>query len=395
MALIWSPDHYNHLLRLARTADKVVIGTAYLTPNPLVNVLLQRSRTVPVTVVAGLSPVTDKSTAESLRAAGASVMLAPRTSGGGIFHAKVYGFLHGDKGVVVVGSGNLTGAAFVHRGNVEVFTETIVSADEIHALEARLLAYGVVSDLSLLADLDDEAERGAPVPQVPEGLLSMSWKEYVAALTAQNAAWRRHWGSKFGEKGSWLDTLWRFEALPMGPLNKLTSDQRRLLAGAPLGDINPAYFGELKAAGKANGHILRADTPSVLKVIDAARQSVGAIGDPLSIDDAMYAFKKIMGLKGFAFATASRLLGSVRPDIFVILNKASIEGLNSLLGSNTFPNYDRTEANIDRYRALLTLVQQAPWWRSPCPSGDEESIWRGRALLLDTFVYDVEVGGLD
>lgn len=59
---------------------------------------------------------------------------------------------------------------------------------------------------------------------------------------------------------------------------------------------------------------------------------MGAIGDPLTIDAAMRAFERIVNLSGFGFASASRLLSVVRPDFFVILNNASIEGLNTLLG---------------------------------------------------------------
>lgn len=392
MIPIWTPDHVDRLIDLAQYADRIVIGTAYLSANPLVDVLLRRSREVPVTVVAGLSGGTDRAVAEALRAAGATVSLAPTRAGGGRFHAKVYGFARAGTGVLVVGSGNLTGAAYFPGGNIEAFAESAVTAEDIVALRDRLTSFGTVDDLTALPDPDEPPAEGAAAPGVPAGLLHLSWPQFVAALASQNAAWSRHWRSSFGDGSSWYDTLSRLRTLGTGPIASLSPDQRKLLAGAQLRRVNPAFFGDLRAAGTANGHIIRADTTSVLNTLDAARQSVGAIGDPLTIDAAMDAVARIVTLSGFGFAAASRLLGAVRPDVFVVLNNASIAGINTLLGPNGFPNNQVGTANLARYRALLELVRQAPWWDVPRPHGPDAFIWDGRALLLDTFVYDDEVG---
>lgn len=106
----------------------------------------------------------------------------------------------------------------------------------------------------------------------------------------------------------------------------------------------------------------------------------------------MRAFERIASFSGFGFASASRLLGAVRPDVFVILNNASIEGMNTLLAQDSFPNNQVTPTNLGRYARLLELVRRAPWWGSPRPRGPDAFIWEGRALLLDTFVYDDDVG---
>jgi hypothetical protein len=392
MPVTWTPDHVERLLELAEAADRIVIGTAYLSANPLVNVLLRRARTVPVIVVAGLSAGTDRVVAEALSAAGAEVLLAPAQPGGGRVHAKIYGFVRGDAGTLVVGSGNLTGATYFPGGNVEVFMEEPVAAATIIGIEHRLRSLGTVHDLGELPDTDAPATGGAAAPGVPPGLLQMSWAQFVAAMSAQNAAWKCHWGDTFGEGSSWFDTLSRLRTVARGPIAELSLEQRKVLAGAQLRAVNPAFFGNLSAAGTVNGHLIRADTRSILSELDAARRSMGEIGEPLPIPDAMRAFERIANLSGFGFASASRLLGAVRPDIFVILNNASIQGLNTLLAYDPFPNNQVTPANLARYARLLGLVRGAPWWGSPRPHGPDAFIWEGRALLLDAFVYDDDVG---
>ena len=395
MSLIWTPDHFDRLMRLAETADRIVVGTAYLTANPFEAVLRRRASSVPVTVVAGLSGNTDQVVALALRDGGALVRLVPNGPVGGIFHAKVYGFVHGGEGTVVVGSGNLTGPAFLPDGNIEVFTVVPAEVAEVDELERKLLALGMVDDLDTLPEFAGRARGtdrgGGHAPRTPAGLMAMTWPQYLAALREQNRAWARFWGSRFGEGSSWFDTLARLNTLGDSPIGTMSASQRRVLAGAPIGEVNPGFFGDLHSAGTANGHLLRADDPSVLKVLDAARRSVGRVGEPLSIDAAMRAMEHVLALRGFGFAAASRLLGSVRPDVYVILNNASVAGVNTVL-ENPFPGIEWSAASQRRYRAVLEAVRAARWWNTPRPRGTEGFIWDGRALLLDTFFYDPAVG---
>jgi HKD family nuclease len=91
-------------------------------------------------------------------------------------------------------------------------------------------------------------------------------------------------------------------------------------------------------------------------------------------------------------ALTTRLLVLARPDLFVVVNLKSFEGLQELYGLKG-TNLDFSASN---YVKLLQQIQSTGWYRSPEPEDASESeVWQARASLVDALVYREKFGGSD
>ena len=84
------------------------------------------------------------------------------------------------------------------------------------------------------------------------------------------------------------------------------------------------------------------------------------------------------------YGTATLLLTLARPDRLLSLNGASKKGLGALSGLRY-----STLGQPENYRKLLQWLYKQPWYKGGEPRDEDlAAIWRVRAALVDSFVYE-------
>lgn len=397
--LIWTPDHAHRLTTLIGAATRIIIGTGNLGTGAVVQAIGARAKAgVPVSITTGCGGGTTRRHAVTwLRDdCGATVRVVDDRSGG-LFHAKVYAFALPDGDRALVGSANLSGAGFGQ--NREVMVEVALAPGELEALAGRLSSAGPeLTDLNLLPEMRATAVVLPETPARRVGLasvLTMDWPQYVLAIRQMDRWWARRGLNVLHGTPGWVDTLERVETRAAGPLRALSLEGRRTLVGFRGGDTtgpNVAFFGDFGGT-PAKSFVYSPDHPdhaAAVDRIDTVRASVGSIGDALLLGQARTAFESLVGIHGIASGVASRLLFSVRPDIFVPVNDGNRVLLRRATGLR-LRQQARRPVQVAEYASLLERIQAAPWFSAPPPSdGDELIIWRARAALLDIFVYQSE-----
>ncbi len=390
--MLWSPDHLAPLLDALSHATTIRVAVGNTSGGPVLELLASRSaESIPVLVVTGCGGGTTRREAiERLRASGADVRVVDDRSGG-LFHAKIFGvrFPNGEV-QAFVGSANLSSAAFGE--NCEVLCPISLDNHQWESLGRRLDEAG-----PMLADLDDLPGPPPPPPgRRPSGgrialsdVLQMTWPEYVQALKFMDTWWLSRGWRVFGEGPGWTHTVARLRSFTRGPLVSLRELERKILVGKVPGD-NVAFFGDFNATPSRDA-VLKAHLPqwvATAQAIDTARATIGRVGDPLSIGQAEAAMNDLLDNSGIWLGIASRLLLSIRPDVFISVNNGSRE----LLQGGTrlrFPRQAPRSRRCPAYRSLLESVQDAPWYNVPRPSDAlGRTVWDARAALLDVFVYE-------
>ena len=94
--------------------------------------------------------------------------------------------------------------------------------------------------------------------------------------------------------------------------------------------------------------------------------------------------RQLLEVKGCKAALTTRLLVLARPDLFVVVNAKSFEGLQELYGLKG-TNLDFSASN---YIKLLQHIHSTGWYRSPeAEDAFEREIWQARASLVDALAY--------
>lgn len=386
--LLWFPDDADQLVNALRGARRVVVGTAILGGGPATSVIQAlASKGVPVVVVTGCGGgLTFRESVERLERAGAVVLVVDDRDGA-LFHPKVVAVVSADEQVTLfVGSANLTGGGF--RRNTEAVFQTTATVADVDAIEARLRSAG---RLIPMADLPLRP-KPPPFKKDPKraslgDLLLLDWPGFVDAVDAVAASWNKRGWNVFdaGAGVGWMDTLDDLLDLAGTDVAALSQDQRDVLVGMR-GDKDVAYFGDF-AHTPAKQFVRDPGAYAAQSAaIDAARRAVGRIGDPITLAAAQDAFDSLTKVKWVSAGVASRLLLSVRPDVFVSVNRGSKHLLNEQVGL-TFPDEDKSKIR-KHYGRLLEMVMGAPWWSAPRPRDlHGRVIWDARAALLDIFLY--------
>jgi hypothetical protein len=102
--------------------------------------------------------------------------------------------------------------------------------------------------------------------------------------------------------------------------------------------------------------------------------------------------QQLLDLSYFGAALSTRLLVLAKPDVFVVVNGKSFEGLQDRFG--LFVTNHNFKA--DSYVALLEEIHSKPWYKSPEPEDPvERELWQARASLIDVLVYREKPGSDD
>jgi|GEM_PF-2018225 len=213
---------------------------------------------------------------------------------------------------------------------------------------------------------------------LPE-ILALSWRDYYYFI--------RSLDGRRGEKGpirvlshngkSYLDEIRACRAgfRSASSFAAISETERKRIGGLPPSN---GCFGGMGAAALFKDAIHNRHH-EVGKVLDLLPRD----GDASDQDLALL-ISRLVALDGLAMTTASRLLCTKRPDLFLPVTTANKGAIKEVLGVRT----DRPSDYLELHRGKLW---KAPWFNSPRPTNHGEAeIWDARVALLDAAVRNWE-----
>lgn len=317
----------------------------------------------------------------------------------GVFHPKVYYFWSKDNWDLLIGSANMTKAAFEENQELSLHV-TSMDMDESDSLskEARdtikaMWALGTVMSeqeaaiyrsmhkiQKLRADRLSGAYASGKKSKSPlkSEIMSMEWDDYFVRVKADE----KH---SVDIRCSILESAER--EFRKHSFASMDINWRQAIAGLNKNFLghNWGWFGSMTGAGKFNNRIRNNDMH--------LSNALGVI----SIDGAITYHDYLAYIEEFRKAfpdgrdgvgIASRLLALKRPDYFVCLNSKNMRALCEEFGiKNIYPH------DYERYWIeLVARIVDSVWWNAPQPVAPlERRVWLGRAAMLDAIFYDPEV----
>ena len=401
--LLLTPKEFQESFRsLLTRASRLQLASAWATLGKPLDLISQFP--VPTTSFIGTSfSATSPEALAALTKVG-KVYIDQRTDR--VFHPKVYLFQVTDGYVVIIGSPNLTDAAFIR--NEEAAMQIQLSETAVHPL-IKYFAHlkTILTPLTPKRLQRYRAHYRPPVtgmmgrrikieePQVARNisptslkvrsqLLRNSWSSYFETLKL--ASKREHGKeSVYDPSGSYLETLRRLNPILKVPFTRLTSEELRKVAGDKLESYDFGWFGSLKANGlgrhelMTNGNLRNILRELLLKIRAANSEET-------ALKLAKQLFDRCVRVRGIKHATPTRLLAIYRPDLFFSVMNPSIERLSLVFGI--------PEAKLKRwegYAQALQMIWRARWYHSSRPArGEERRAWDARVALLDAYAYNAD-----
>jgi hypothetical protein len=307
----------------------------------------------------------------------------------GTFHPKVIVGRKGDRARAIVGSANFTTSAYTANTELSVFLEGLAEENQLRSLQTFIdeqweLGTPLSEDwLGEYRQMWEAARRkkivvpGAKLEISSISSLNMSWEAYVSLINAQqNRALTD--GSKvcvFGSHPSYFHEIDEAARIfrQESTFASISKSDRQFLMG--MGNSS-GFIGTMRAAGYAK------------KIVNESPEKVGAALDLVPLEGPIgrslveETLKKLTQLKGVKIGVASRLLAVKRPDVFVSVNNGSKPQLARLIGGKRIDN-------AKQYLALLDHIWSTEWYTTSEPEEEHAaSIWRRRAALLDSALYE-------
>jgi hypothetical protein len=313
---------------------------------------------------------------------------------GGVFHPKLIIGVNGREARALVGSSNLTPGGF--SGNTEV---NIFLAGPVNDPALRQIADFMENQWThprafepdekwfedyerLYENRPDPPKLGArkrgPRTVVEAMDLEIAWTDFVVLISCQErrALWTGLEIHVFDHpESSYLQEVETCQAAFAAEPSyaNMPEDDRKLIAG--WGERTAGYYGRMKGAGYFK-NLTRERPAEIGKHLDRI-----PLAGAVAIDETRTYLNGIMGVKGVALGTATRLLCMKRPDIFLPANRASVANIKRVFG--TAPN------TVEKYLALVQRIWRFPWFSAPVPNDEAEArIWRARVALLDAIFYE-------
>lgn len=211
--------------------------------------------------------------------------------------------------------------------------------------------------------------------------LNVTWPAYVELLREQEQLWWRHNKNiaVFGENSYLAESSQSTAAFDeFGALQSMDDNLRAFVGGWLRGY---RYFGNMASAGRYMGIVKR--TP---EFVDTFLNQIPRKG-PVREDQIQTYFAGVTAMHGISLpGTATRLLVSKRPDVFLGLTSANRDGVIRVFG--------RSPRKPDEYLVLLRRIWSFPWYKAPRPTDAEgQEVWDARVALLDAFLFDASGNG--
>jgi hypothetical protein len=336
-----------------------------------------------------------------------SVRVLDDQKDGAIFHPKMYCFSKARGGSAIIGSMNLTRAAF--SKNFELGVHVQLTARErselldawsqwneqaIEPTQKWLKNYEKIwnkrvkaSAISMAAyeDAADSPQRGTHGLTRHE-VLNYSWLSYEQMLKSHAEQRDESRDIIFDKYDSYLTTIHLAGPLLNKPLPKPSTTQFRRLTGRRPTAADPphdcCHLGSMSASGKGisalgTNQALRRKIEQLIPPIQAAKSTEEKLQAAKKLWSAMKKFENI------SHGMITRFLALARPDSFYSLNNVSIDVLSQI-----FKTSKSSLMRWDGYADGLQAFWSSPWWRADPPKAKQSrQIWDARVALIDVIAY--------
>jgi hypothetical protein len=313
----------------------------------------------------------------------------------GVFHPKLYFFRRRASWDCIIGSPNFTNGAFTSNAEAAIH----VSNDDLNADDTLL---------QIENSLDAFHSNGRQLDQQALDSYREIWKRQQRRLNPLSGTYAAqeskrkpigspldaqvfvaNWPEYFGlvKEDSIHTTEGRLAVLEEAQrlfrqfphFNDMSDDDRRGIAG--FGKRKPLdwhWFGSMK------GH------PYFKPAVNQKNAQISEALDMIPLDGEVtqsqfgrYLMRIRNAFRNAHIGTITRLLTLKRPDYFVCLDQANIEGLRK--------DFKITERRIepeDYWEKVTQRILDSNWWDSPEPSDPlQRRVWRCRAAFLDVLYY--------
>jgi len=331
-------------------------------------------------------------------------------SSSGVFHPKLYIFYCGDEIRLIVGSANMTNAAFTV--NVEVMYDVKCSIEEVGDVcsffstqwndgtvvtRTNLAKYRVdyendrkrvkheikIVDENNYGGIKHESNVVDVVSEEPN--LFSGWKNYLSFLFGKAVYWESSLNNPpllYGGR-SWIDALRSVCPLLERSFENLSTVEKKALVGLESEDFpSAAYFGR----NKGNGLAVKALTKSINQTqveVEKALSELPSFPEELTIGKVKKSYERMRNIENLGSAIVTRYLTLKRPDYLISVNSASLEFYSEV--------FNKPKTRIKEWRGygeILEILWNIPWMKSEQPENKfEQELWSFRAALLDVFAY--------
>ena len=336
-----------------------------------------------------------------------SVRVVDDPGDAGIFHPKVYCFSKGRSGTAIVGSMNLTRAAFSR--NDELGVQITLTASErsdllevwstwsdraIEPKQRWLDNYQKLWKTRSRATVKSMSEREDAMHSLEtdtHGLtkhevLNYSWRSYEQMLRSHADKRDASYDIISEPRGSYLAAIRLAGPLLGKPLPARSTPAfrsltgRRPMAGDP--QVDCGFLGRISASGRGVAMLgtnkeLRSAVERIVPLLRTADTSETKLRTAKRLWDAMTSFPYI------SHAAVTRFCALARPDSFYSLNQRSIQVLSQIFDTS------RTRlTSWDGYAHGLEAIWSSPWWQAEPPkTRGSQLIWEARVALIDVLAY--------
>ncbi|GLI57925.1 hypothetical protein PM10SUCC1_34390 [Propionigenium maris DSM 9537] len=311
----------------------------------------------------------------------------------GVFHPKVYFFSTDEKWDAIIGSANLTNAAFTKNSelNIHISHESDTDNHLVKKLLENIEGYfkqgeTITSDyLTGYKGLwrKNKSHRDklsgnygssqVKKPVLKSEIMKTHWKDYVERVKIDPY-------HSIDER-LYLLRIMRESFLKYKKFSDIPTNIRKLIAGLPDGvHDNWGWFGSMIGAGRFKNRIHNNN-----KFISEALDYIPLEGDISKSNylDFITVYKKAFPEGGDGIATVTRLLAMKRPDIFVCIDTRNRVSMCKDFGIKSSLSYN------EYWDELITRIQDSLWWSAKERVKDKDKrIWNNRAALLDCIFYD-------
>ncbi len=352
--------------------------------------------------------MTDPSAIEALaKHDKASIRVVSDQDNGGIFHPKLFCFSKGRSSTALIGSMNMTRAAF--SDNCELGVMLMLSPSERQEILQVWSKWNEQAIKPTQRWIDNYSKQwkqrarrkilsiayreDGSISNAPEEhgltkleLLHYSWRSYLHKIRS-HAEWRNDSYDIISDKhGSYLTSIRLAGPLLNKPLPAPSTTEFRCLTGRTPTQKDPqidcGYLGDLSSSGYGihalgNDQDLRRKIERLVPRLRAAESRYEKLDAAKQLWDAMTSFPYV------ANAMVTRFCALVRPDSFYSLNQRSIKVLSKIL--------EIPESRLkswDGYAYGLQAFWSSPWWNAEPPkSKSDRQVWDARVALIDVLAY--------
>ena len=408
-----SNDLHDRFTDRLNEAHSVDIATAWATPGAHLRALdAAANRGVDVRAIVGTrGNATHPDALEELsRITEDKLRIIPE--GGRLFHPKLYLFRRHEDGIATcqawIGSANFTKAGFGGHStaNEEILLE-VGPGERANALadwfEERWDHYRIDSPVSeQIRRYTEDWKRSPPHPQVRQIASGSVFRRRILIGDAHRPLTLKGYRQALEECEDKLRDEGR-EWVVLDPRGRsylrVIHGRRKLLLGAASWSRDAASRKRLKGGVRGTdsdwwglmGRVRPSHMGAVLghqEQIQAVLNRVVEARDDEFPDIAVDTMQELRTIRDVGAGTATLLLTLARPDRLLSLNGASGKGLGELALESP-PKSLSTLGKPEYYRELLLWLYDQPWYADgPPPDEDLLRIWRFRAALVDSFVYE-------